>query len=102
MHLFQLAQKTLEKLQENFGVYQKPLDTWNNTQVFYIQATGKSFGEVFMAEEYLKVLSSLKDLNNKVNTNDIINIYIYNIFLIFLYNTERADQILLPLGPVHY
>lgn len=46
--------KSIERLQEMAPKSESMLETWNNSQVFYIQELGKSFGEYIMARDYFE------------------------------------------------
>lgn len=47
---------SMSALRENAANYDDVLDAWNNTQAFYVQEIGKSYGEFIMASKLLEMV----------------------------------------------
>ena len=52
-----VMRRTMMKLQENSGKFGGVMETWNNTQIFYLQTLSYSFGEMVLTNEFSKAVS---------------------------------------------
>ena len=55
-----LVRGSMLRMQENISKYSSALETWNNTQIYYLQPLAVAFGELVFTNELLKIAEIAK------------------------------------------